>query len=75
MKHHVVAFAAIAVFWGSGASFAQPVEVPPPPKHAPLARDKGDADCAEMRKACLNKTELGEKGEGDCTRYREVCKN
>jgi len=30
-------------------------------------------DCAELRRACLSKDELGDQGEGNCRRYREVC--
>ena len=30
--------------------------------------------CAELRRACLNKGELGEQGEGNCRRYRRTCR-
>ena len=30
--------------------------------------------CAELRRACLNKEELGEQGEGNCRRYRRTCR-
>ena len=30
-------------------------------------------DCRELRKACLNKDELGEVGQGNCRRYRRLC--
>lgn len=30
--------------------------------------------CAELRRACLFKDELGETGQGNCRRYREVCR-
>jgi hypothetical protein len=36
-------------------------------------RSVGREDCAEMRKACLNKRELGEQGQGNCRRYRRMC--
>ena len=29
--------------------------------------------CETLRRACLNKRELGETGEGNCRRYREEC--
>ncbi|WP_424360320.1 hypothetical protein [Methylocystis parvus] len=32
------------------------------------------ADCRELRRACLNKEELGEVGRGNCRRYREMCR-
>ncbi|WP_442755728.1 hypothetical protein ACNHKD_03460 [Methylocystis sp. JAN1] len=31
-------------------------------------------DCRELRRACLNKEELGEEGRGNCRRYREICR-
>jgi hypothetical protein len=31
-------------------------------------------DCRELRRACLNKQELGETGRGNCQRYREMCR-
>jgi hypothetical protein len=29
--------------------------------------------CAQLRRACLHKDELGEQGEGNCRRYRRTC--
>ncbi len=29
--------------------------------------------CAELRRACLYKRELGETGQGNCSRYRAEC--
>lgn len=31
-------------------------------------------ECRELRRACLNKEELGERGMGNCRRYREICR-
>ncbi len=31
-------------------------------------------DCRTLRRACLNKEELGETGEGNCARYRRLCR-
>jgi hypothetical protein len=31
--------------------------------------------CAELRRACLYKRELGETGQGNCSRYRSECSN
>ena len=31
-------------------------------------------NCRELRRACLNKEELGEVGRGNCQRYREMCR-
>ena len=31
-------------------------------------------ECAELRRACLNKERLGEQGEGNCRRYRAMCR-
>lgn len=31
-------------------------------------------ECAELRKACMHKGELGERGEGNCARYRQMCR-
>src|SRR3954465_8069242 len=30
--------------------------------------------CAQLRRACLHKDELGEQGEGNCRRYRRTCR-
>lgn len=34
----------------------------------------GQADCHELRLACLHKEDLGEQGQGNCRRYREMCR-
>ncbi len=31
-------------------------------------------DCRALRRACLNKEELGEVGRGNCERYRRLCR-
>ncbi len=72
MRAYVFAFAAMVLVAFSTPSLAQPVEVAP--KNPPVARSSGGGDCDELRKACLNKGELGEKGEGNCAQYRERCK-
>ena len=72
MRAYVFAFAAMILVAYSTLSFAQPVEVAP--KNPPVVRGNGGGDCDELRKACLNKGELGEKGEGNCAQYRERCK-
>jgi hypothetical protein len=33
----------------------------------------GSETCAELRRACLYKRELGERGQGNCSRYRSEC--
>jgi hypothetical protein len=35
----------------------------------------GGGQCAELRRACLNKERLGEQGEGNCRRYRALCRS
>lgn len=35
----------------------------------------GSDSCAELRRACLYKRELGERGQGNCSRYRAQCSN
>jgi hypothetical protein len=35
---------------------------------------RGGGQCAELRRACLNKERLGEQGEGNCRRYRALCR-
>ena len=37
-------------------------------------RGPGRGQCEELRKACLNKDQLGEQGEGNCRRYRQTCR-
>jgi hypothetical protein len=32
-----------------------------------------NGSCAELRRACLYKRELGERGQGNCSRYRAAC--
>ena len=29
--------------------------------------------CRELRRACMNREELGEQGAGNCRRYRRMC--
>jgi hypothetical protein len=47
---------------------------------APTSADPGveriqyrNGSCAELRRACLYKRELGETGQGNCSRYRSEC--
>ena len=72
MRAYVFAFAAMILVAFSTLSFAQPVQGGP--KNPPVVRGNGGGDCDELRKACLNKGELGEKGVGNCAQYRELCK-
>jgi hypothetical protein len=39
------------------------------------AQEGSPQECEELRKACLNKDELGEQREGNCRRFRETCKD
>jgi hypothetical protein len=72
MRAYVFAFAAMTLVAFSTLPIAQPVEVAP--KNPPVVRGNGGGDCDELRKARLNKGELGEKGEGNRAQYRERCK-
>ena len=41
----------------------------------PVARERlSRGECADLRRACLNKERLGEQGEGNCRRYRNLCR-
>jgi hypothetical protein len=47
-------------------------------RSAPTSADRGVeliqyGHCAELRRACLYKRELGERGQGNCSRYRSEC--
>lgn len=56
-------------------TFAQNVEVGPGGVtiEPHQGRSVAPPDCADLRRACLRKEELGEEGEGNCRRYREAC--
>jgi hypothetical protein len=60
------------------SAFSQDVEFGPggirvEPGHHYQGRSVSRGRCEELRKACLNKEELGEEGQGNCRRYRQVC--
>lgn len=73
---------------GFACAFAMPTVAAPAPDDGELLqqanyrydRDHGrgrwgyGVDCRELRRACLNKEELGEVGRGNCRRYRELCR-
>ena len=37
-------------------------------------RFRGGGHCEQLRRACLNKDQLGEQGRGICREYRETCR-
>lgn len=73
---------------GFACAFATPTVAAPAPDDGQLLqqvnyrydRDYGrgrwgyGVNCRELRRACLNKEELGEVGRGNCQRYRELCR-
>jgi hypothetical protein len=69
--------AAAALFATAPSAFSQEVEIGPggvrvaPHYHG---RSVSPGRCEGMRKACLNKGELGEQGRGNCQRYRHLCR-
>jgi hypothetical protein len=74
MRIYALAIAAAALF--AFPAVAQEVEIGPggvqvePHYHG---RSAWEHHCERLRKACLNKRELGEQGQGNCQRYREAC--
>jgi hypothetical protein len=67
---------AIAVL---AAMFVLPVNAQPRFEIGPggvrIGGDRPSRDvCAQLRRACLHKDELGEQGEGNCRRYRRTCR-
>jgi len=76
MRTYVLALATGGLFAFPLAAWSQEVDVGPrgvqtePDHHG---RSAWRPDCREMRKACLNKEELGEQGRGNCQRYRHFC--
>jgi hypothetical protein len=79
MRIHVLALIAAALLSIPSPSYAQGVEVGPggirvDPGYHRYPRHYGySGSCRELRKACLNKEELGEAGQGNCERYRRLC--
>lgn len=78
MNGTALALATAGFFAFSGAAFAQGIEIGPRGVQVdtyPHYRGRSVAryDCDELRRACLNKQELGEEGAGNCRRYRRYC--
>jgi len=76
MRSYAFAIAVGALFAFPISAFSQGVEVGPrgvEVQGPDQGRSVGEESCAEMRKACLNKEELGEQGQGNCERYRRLC--
>jgi hypothetical protein len=77
MRTYALAIAAAAIFAFPASAFSQAVEIGPrgvevEGLHHGRSVGRPD-DCDELRKACLNKNELGEQGQGNCEKYRERC--
>jgi hypothetical protein len=76
MRTYALAIATAALFAFPASAFSQGIDVGPRGVEVEglhQGRSVGRQDCAEMRKACLNKRELGEQGQGNCQRYRRMC--
>ena len=78
MRTYILAIATAAVLAIPTAALSEGVYVGPGgvrigPNHHYYNRYEGGGRCAELRKACLHKNELGEQGMGNCQRYREMC--
>jgi hypothetical protein len=77
MRTYALAVAAAAIFAFPASAFAQAVEIGPRGVEVEGLRPGrsvvGPVNCDELRKAYLNKNELGEQGQGNCERYRERC--
>jgi hypothetical protein len=78
MRTYAFAIAAAALFVLPSTGFSQGIQIGPggvqvDPQYR--GRSVGQTDCEQLRKACLNKEELGEQGEGNCRQYRRLCKN
>ena len=78
MRMYALAIAAAAALFYPVSSSSQGVEIGP--GGVRIGNDHrregaSQAECEELRLACLHKEELGEEGEGNCRRYRETCKD
>ncbi len=67
--------AAVFALFSAGISSGVPLSTYPQEalKHSAGPVLKVQGRCESLRRACLNKRELGEVGEGNCRRYREEC--
>jgi hypothetical protein len=80
MRSYALAIAAAAALFASPLpALSQEVEFGPggvriEPGHHYQGRSVSRGRCEELRKACLNKEELGEQGQGNCRRYRHYCR-
>jgi hypothetical protein len=78
MRSSVFAIATAALLAFPVVAFSQTVEVGPrgvDVEGMHQGRSAALPECREMRKACLNKDELGEQGQGNCERYRRHCQD
>jgi hypothetical protein len=75
MRLYALAIVAAAALFPTVPAFSQGIEIGPGGVHIDRGRDREARDCEELRRACLNKDELGEEGEGNCRQYRETCKD
>jgi hypothetical protein len=75
MRLYALAIVAAAALFSTVPAFSQGIEIGPGGVHIDRGRDREGRDCEELRRACLNKDELGEEGEGNCRQYRETCKD
>ncbi len=76
MRTQLLALIGAALISIPAPTFAQGIEFGP----GGVRVDRGyhrhygyGGNCRELRKACLNKDELGETGQGNCARYRRLC--
>jgi len=81
MRKYALALSAAALFAFPALAWSQGVEVGPGGirvhpgyDHPYHGRSVGRWNCHELRRACLNKEELGEEGQGNCQRYRHFCR-
>ena len=76
MRPLALALSTAALLTFPMSAFAQAIEVSPrgiEVEHE--GRSVAPPECRELRKACLNKEELGEQGQGNCERYRKICRD
>jgi len=79
MRRYALAIAAAAIVVFPTSAFSQAIEIGPrgveiePSYPYYHGRSAWRPDCAELRRACLYKEELGEQGQGNCRRYRRMC--
>jgi hypothetical protein len=80
MRSYILALAGAALIYvpSPAPTFAQGIEVGPggirvDPGYRRQRHYGYSGSCRELRKACLNKEELGERGQGNCARYRRLC--